>query len=152
TLQEDRCPHKGAPLSLGKVTGDRVRCAYHGMEFDSEGRCRRIPQLSDQTKIPKNFCANVYPTRLAHGILWLWWGDAEPTAELPFFSEIAGEKKLTACSALAFPASFLRVMESHFDLYHVDHLHDWPLRVGKLIKDARTEVLEGRRIRCENVY
>ncbi|HEY6992180.1 MAG TPA: Rieske 2Fe-2S domain-containing protein, partial [Xanthobacteraceae bacterium] len=31
---EDRCPHRFAPLHMGKiVAGDRVQCPYHGLEF-----------------------------------------------------------------------------------------------------------------------
>ena len=35
----DRCPHKGAPLSLGELKGDIVACPYHGLEFDCAGKC-----------------------------------------------------------------------------------------------------------------
>src|SRR5262245_13234987 len=35
---EDRCPHRFAPLHMGKVVGgDRVQCPYHGLEFNSAG-------------------------------------------------------------------------------------------------------------------
>src|SRR5690606_18129168 len=46
---EDRCCHRGAPLSLGEVTSAGVRCGYHGMEFDRSGRCVDIP---GQERIP----------------------------------------------------------------------------------------------------
>lgn len=31
---DDRCPHKGGPLSEGIVHGTRVTCPLHGMVFD----------------------------------------------------------------------------------------------------------------------
>lgn len=31
---EDRCPHKGGPLSEGMVHGDRVTCPLHNRVFD----------------------------------------------------------------------------------------------------------------------
>src|ERR1700685_74986 len=35
---DDRCPHRFAPLHMGKVIGgDRVQCPYHGLEFDPSG-------------------------------------------------------------------------------------------------------------------
>jgi len=38
-----RCPHRGAPIHLGWVEDDGVRCAYHGWKFDSCGQCVEQP-------------------------------------------------------------------------------------------------------------
>ena len=40
---EDRCCHRGAPLSVGRREGDCVRCMYHGLKFDSTGTCVEAP-------------------------------------------------------------------------------------------------------------
>ena len=40
---EDRCPHRQAPLSLGKKEGDSIRCMYHGIKFDDTGKCIEVP-------------------------------------------------------------------------------------------------------------
>ena len=42
----DRCPHLGAALSLGSVSGGQVACPFHGWKFDSEGSCVDIPALA----------------------------------------------------------------------------------------------------------
>ena len=40
----DRCPHRFAPLSMGKIVhGDAVQCPYHGLEFDASGACTLNP-------------------------------------------------------------------------------------------------------------
>jgi len=39
----DRCPHRFAPLSLGRVVGDEIQCGYHGLCFDRDGACVRVP-------------------------------------------------------------------------------------------------------------
>lgn len=43
----DRCPHRLAPLSEGRVDGKtgHLQCAYHGWEFDATGACTKIPQV-----------------------------------------------------------------------------------------------------------
>ena len=40
---EDRCCHRAAPLSLGAVEGDHLRCGYHGLTFDTKGQCVSVP-------------------------------------------------------------------------------------------------------------
>jgi nitrite reductase/ring-hydroxylating ferredoxin subunit len=41
---EDRCAHRFAPLSAGRLVGDdRVQCLYHGLEFDPAGNCAKNP-------------------------------------------------------------------------------------------------------------
>src|ERR1700735_5522740 len=41
---EDRCPHRFAPLHRGTlIHGGRLRCGYHGLEFDAGGACVHNP-------------------------------------------------------------------------------------------------------------
>jgi len=45
SLLEDRCPHRGAPLSLGTHLGDRVQCAYHGVQVATDGTVACVPGM-----------------------------------------------------------------------------------------------------------
>src|SRR5690349_7746988 len=40
---EDRCVHRLAPLSLGRREGDGLRCMYHGILYNAQGRAIEIP-------------------------------------------------------------------------------------------------------------
>ena len=55
---EDRCCHRGAPLSMGRVEGDCIRCMYHGMKFDPSGKCIQIP---GQEVIPARLGVRSFP-------------------------------------------------------------------------------------------
>jgi hypothetical protein len=45
---QDLCIHRGARLSLGWVSIDKLVCQYHGWEYDVNGVCVRIPAHPDQ--------------------------------------------------------------------------------------------------------
>src|SRR6266550_5355032 len=71
---EDRCCHRGAPLSIGNVTEVGIRCGYHGMEFNREGVCVDIP---GQKAIPKRARVSSYPTAVKGDYVWIWMGQAD---------------------------------------------------------------------------
>lgn len=76
----DICPHRGMPLSFGRFDGERVECPYHGWQFDTKGRCRRIPALPDGSplQIDKVGIAT-YPVEEADGMIWLYLPDERGT-------------------------------------------------------------------------
>jgi vanillate O-demethylase monooxygenase subunit len=69
----DACWHRGLPLSMGHVDGDSIVCRYHGLAFDSGGRCTRMPS---QDRISPSACVRSYPTLERHRLTWVWPGDA----------------------------------------------------------------------------
>jgi phenylpropionate dioxygenase-like ring-hydroxylating dioxygenase large terminal subunit len=42
---EDRCPHRGARLSLGWNLGERLACWYHGVEVRGDGVVAAVPAV-----------------------------------------------------------------------------------------------------------
>jgi nitrite reductase/ring-hydroxylating ferredoxin subunit len=73
------CPHLGADLSVGKVVGAHVQCAFHHWEYDSDGVCAKtgIPG-------PVPLAARLFrfPTLERWGIIWVFNG-ATPLFDLP---------------------------------------------------------------------
>lgn len=64
----DRCPHRHAPLSAGRVCDGELACPYHGWRFDGAGRCTQVPGLDasggQSPLLPALAC------RVDHGLVW----------------------------------------------------------------------------------
>jgi phenylpropionate dioxygenase-like ring-hydroxylating dioxygenase large terminal subunit len=71
----DICPHRGVPLSAGKVMPENtVECPYHGWRFRADGVCSLIPSTVDgQENIdPSKIRVRSYPVREQDGLIWIY--------------------------------------------------------------------------------
>ncbi|NLI20945.1 MAG: aromatic ring-hydroxylating dioxygenase subunit alpha [Clostridiales bacterium] len=120
----DQCTHRGAALSAGKVTGDCVRCPFHGLQFDPAGVCRFIPANGKAGQADNSrYNVRAYPVREAHGIVYLWYGDPQRRTEpLPFFGD---ELDGFTYSEMAdhWDAHYSRAIENQLDVVHVPIVH-----------------------------
>lgn len=70
----DRCPHRFAPVSRGKVKDDgTIECGYHGLRFGTDGRCVANPFGGP---IPAAAKIETFPVVERHKAIWMWPGDA----------------------------------------------------------------------------
>ena len=69
---EDACWHRLLPLSMGRLEGDQVICAYHGLAYNAQGRCTHMP--SQETLNP-SACVRSFPVVQKHRFVWVWPGD-----------------------------------------------------------------------------
>jgi phenylpropionate dioxygenase-like ring-hydroxylating dioxygenase large terminal subunit len=70
----DICPHRGVPLSFGRVLADNtLECAYHGWRFDADGTCAAIPSLVDgQNFDTARIRVRSYALRERNGLIWIY--------------------------------------------------------------------------------
>jgi len=59
---DDRCPHKGGPLSQGIVHNRRVTCPLHNFV---------IELASGEAVAPDEGCAHAHPTKVENGTVFL---------------------------------------------------------------------------------
>ncbi|TAK80162.1 MAG: aromatic ring-hydroxylating dioxygenase subunit alpha [Betaproteobacteria bacterium] len=119
---EDRCCHRHAPLSQGRLRGDRLECGYHGLQFDASGACVHIPA---QDRIPASARVRSYPVVEKCHWIWIWMGDparADP-ALIPDFGVLSHPDWSWRGERLEVEGSYLLVIENLMDLTHLPALH-----------------------------
>jgi len=138
---EDRCCHRGAPLSLGDVTPAGVRCGYHGMEFDRSGRCVDIP---GQDRIPARAAVRSYPVVAKGDYVWIWMGAADKAdaADIVDYPP-EGDGWPRANDMLHLKASYIMVLENLMDLSHLSYLHR--TSIGSSENDSAKASIDVRR-------
>jgi phenylpropionate dioxygenase-like ring-hydroxylating dioxygenase large terminal subunit len=118
---EGTCPHRQYPLALGRLKGDRVECGYHGITFDCDGACARVP---GEQKAPAAMRVRAFPLHERGGLIWLYAGDprdADPAKiheqwlDTPGWTAVHGTKILHGRAEL--------LIENLMDLSHEAFLH-----------------------------
>ena len=121
----DRCPHRGVPLSMGRVIEGKLQCAYHGLRFDCSGACVHNPHTDGGR--PERLAAAAFPAHAAHGIVWVWMGDADKAdiASIPDYSWFAPDNPAYAVvrGSMLVKADYRLVMDNLLDLSHAEYLH-----------------------------
>jgi phenylpropionate dioxygenase-like ring-hydroxylating dioxygenase large terminal subunit len=121
----DRCAHRFAPLSMGKVVGDVLQCPYHGLEFDGSGTCVRNPHGSKN--IPPRARVKSYPVVEKHKAIWIWMGAGPADAgKVPDFSVLDNvpEPHTTKRDNIVIRANYQLVIDNLLDLSHTSYLHE----------------------------
>lgn len=130
------CPHRGANLAHGKITGDNLTCPFHGWEFNCEGTCVRIPSQPPSHKIPASARARRFPIREEDGVMWIWPGErTEDLPELPAnpYWKVPGHRR-TYVPAQHNRTSFLASLENAIDNAHLQFVHLRTAYAPKLVK------------------
>lgn len=118
----DACPHRFAPLSLGKVQDDTIRCPYHGLVFDKVGTCVRNPHGKGAR--PASLALTAFPITEADGLVWIWMGKPElATTQPPAYPFLKNASMKTLSGYLHVKANYELVTDNLMDLSHVEFLH-----------------------------
>ncbi|NLE76890.1 MAG: aromatic ring-hydroxylating dioxygenase subunit alpha, partial [Chloroflexi bacterium] len=121
--QRDKCAHRGAALSEGKLVDGCVECPFHGFRYESSGRARLIPANGRQAPTPERFQVHTYPTAEAHGFIYIWWGEPrEALPKPPFFTDI-DDSFSYGLARDPWKAHYSRVIENQLDVVHLPFVH-----------------------------
>lgn len=122
---EDRCPHRGARLSMGWNLGDRIACWYHGIEVTGNGTVQDVPAV-DRCPLVGQKCVRAYHVKEAQGAIFIWFGVTyeDPATELVFPQELADSDRYShfLCTA-SWNCNYQYALENVMDPMHGTYLH-----------------------------
>lgn len=119
----DQCSHRGAQLSAGKVVGNCIQCPFHGIRFNSQGKCELIPANGrSSTEDYERFNLKKLTLKEEYGIIFLWWGEEEP-GEITFFKELLDKEYVTSELYDHWATHYSRVIENQLDVIHLPFVH-----------------------------
>lgn len=143
----NRCSHRGAALSEGKVKGDNIQCPFHGLEFDKTGQCILIPANGKaSTADISRFNVKHYPVRESNDIVYLWYGEPDKmTEELPFFYEELDASHAYSEIADHWNSHYSRCIENQLDVIHLPFVHYNTIGRGNktLVNKPNVELVPG---------
>ncbi len=142
---QDRCPHRNAPLSAGKVCHHHIQCPYHGWRFDGDGKVRSIPALPSESlpdlRIPSAHCL------AQDGYIWLCIGAPATPAPIPFpHLHDSGWHSFRLRTRFAAPVE--QCLENFLDCPHAVYVHESWFRspTGKTVQATLAHLSDGAQV------
>lgn len=117
---DSACPHRWAPMHLGWIEGDDIRCVYHGWKFDCSGRC--IEQPAEEAGFARKVRIGSYPTQEYLNLVWCYFGEGEPP-QFPPFPHRDTEGLIQTWNVEHVPCNYLQSFENSMDEVHVAFTH-----------------------------
>lgn len=118
----DKCPHREAPLSIGKLENGVLSCAYHGWAFGADGTCVSVPSSGPDATIPPTAHLRCMKVEEKYGLIWVCPG--EPTMAIP----VIGQEDDPAYRRIntpveAWATSTPRLVDNFMDFSHFPWVH-----------------------------
>lgn len=118
----NKCCHRGASLSCGKVINGMLQCPFHGFVYDKSGAVKIIPANGKNTAVPSEMKVKSYTIYEAYGFIWLWWGDDEKVENEPFFFKELNDFSYSSLKDY-WSVHYSRAIENQLDVVHLPFVH-----------------------------
>lgn len=119
----DSCWHRLAPLSMGVLVGpEDIQCPYHGITYDSTGRCTSMPAqetINPSASVPSFLIVDRYR------YLWVWLGDpalADPDT-IPDMHQMTDPEWTGDGLTIHAPCNYQLILDNLMDLTHEEFVH-----------------------------
>ncbi len=154
----DLCPHRGVPLSAGRLLHpgdqtvgetmdtDQVECPYHGWRFNTEGNCTSIPSLVEGQNVDlEKIKVQRYHLEEKNGNVWIYMPETMqrpgieqdtpimPAPDLPGIDENAQPRML---DRMTFECFIDHAVIGLMDPAHIPYIHrQWWWRSAKSVHE-----------------
>lgn len=119
----DRCAHRNAPLSAGRVVDGNIECHYHGWQFDGTGACKAVPGSCHEPDHPTRRVPS-FACRDAQGWVWVYSEPNVTPESVPYVIPCADQSGyLTIREHLQMPGPLDAVAENALDVPHTAFVH-----------------------------
>jgi phenylpropionate dioxygenase-like ring-hydroxylating dioxygenase large terminal subunit len=137
---EDRCPHRNAPLSAGRLRGGALECGYHGWRFDAAGACLAVPGLAAAPDARATH-ATAFACLEQDGHVWVASRPGAAPAGPPFrFPHLGAPGYTTVLNAMVVRATLQAALENVLDVPHTAFLHRGLFRGGRAPREIEVVV------------
>lgn len=137
----DRCLHRNASLSGGRVTDGCIACPYHGWSYDSEGRCVLVPSEGSVQRPRPDRRLEAFPVIERDGFVWVYLGTPERSTEkTPFAFPPVGSGWDSYTMMTRFAGDVTDLVENFMDVPHTAFVHSGWFRKATNAKHAEAIV------------
>ncbi len=118
---EDFCPHRGAPMSLGKACKNGLRCGYHGLEMGADGKTVHMPGQ----RVRGFPTVKAFAVVERYGFVWVWPGDQTQAdvAQMPVFEFFDNPAWAYGGGLYHVKADYRLMIDNLMDLTHETYVH-----------------------------
>ena len=147
---EDRCCHRSAPLSIGRLMGGEVECGYHGLRFDRTGACVKVPS---QDLVPPGACVRSYKVVEKNRWVWIWMGEAARADEslIPDYFWHDDPAWATIEDYFHVNCHYQALIDIQLDQTHSPYVHPDTLGNAAKLRIKPNVTREPRALRCERL-
>ena len=141
---EDFCPHRGAPLSLGKVCEGKLVCGYHGLEMGCDGKTVHMPGQR-----VRGFPAiKSYAVLQRYGFVWVWPGDQAQAdaAKMPVFEFFDNPAWAYGGGLYHVQADYRLMVDNLMDLTHETYVHATSIGQPEIDETPSSTTVEGDQV------
>src|SRR5215211_3983823 len=122
-VTEELCPHRLAPLYIGRNEESGIRCLYHGWKFDITGTCVDMPNEPADSTFKSKVKLRAYSAHVHGGLVWVYMGDPERVPGFPVYRWTTVPESHRISARWIQDANWMQSLEGGIDTSHASFLH-----------------------------